>query len=206
MYHGITVKERAARPGFLDSLPKSLEEARKIGSNYYYPDRKCANGHKTYYIVSRRGCAECLSAANKKKFDPAYHRAWRKTEKGAASIKAGKLAYAERDPKWNWAINRLPAIKKRAIEGGIAFDLDTKYLYEIAPNTCPILGTTLVYYGVKSGGGMDLRVTPSVDRKDPKGGYTKGNVAVVSMFANTVKSNATVKEIESVLRWMRTHC
>ena len=41
-------------------------------------------------------------------------------------------------------------------------------------------------------------LTPSIDRIDPKKGYVKDNIIVVSMRANRIKSDATVDEIWKV--------
>lgn len=42
---------------------------------------------------------------------------------------------------------------------------------------------------------------PSLDRIDPRGGYTKDNVIIVSFKANRIKSNASVSEILMVGRF-----
>lgn len=69
------------------------------------------------------------------------------------------------------------------------------------PVRCPILGLDLDYsYGTKNG---KIRPnSPSVDRVDPTKGYVKGNVQVISMRANTIKSNATAAELRKVADYM----
>ena len=48
-----------------------------------------------------------------------------------------------------------------------------------------------------------LSNSPSIDRIDPSKGYTKDNVWVISRRANTIKSNATVDEVEKVAQGLR---
>ena len=57
----------------------------------------------------------------------------------------------------------------------------------VIPRRCPILKKTLV---------CSTRYSPSIDRINPLKGYIKGNVAVISTLANSMKANATPVEIE----------
>jgi hypothetical protein len=71
------------------------------------------------------------------------------------------------------------------------------------PDYCPVLGTKLRYErytGRGSGGKYD---SPSFDRIDPNRGYVPGNVLIVSHKANTIKSNATVEQLEKVASFYR---
>ena len=47
-------------------------------------------------------------------------------------------------------------------------------------------------------GSKNNYLTPSIDRIDPKKGYVKDNIIVVSMRANRIKTDATVDEIRKV--------
>jgi len=47
-------------------------------------------------------------------------------------------------------------------------------------------------------GSKNNDLTPSIDRIDPKKGYVKDNIIVVSMRANRIKNDATVDEIRKV--------
>jgi predicted RND superfamily exporter protein len=47
-------------------------------------------------------------------------------------------------------------------------------------------------------GSKNNDLTPSIDRIDPKKGYVKENIIVVSMKANRIKTDATVEEIRKV--------
>jgi hypothetical protein len=65
---------------------------------------------------------------------------------------------------------------------------------------CPVLGMKLVRRSVKGAG----PASPSLDRLDNKRGYEKGNIAVISHAANTVKGNHSAEEIMKVARWMKS--
>jgi hypothetical protein len=57
---------------------------------------------------------------------------------------------------------------------------------------------------LKSSGGYQSDGSPSLDRIDPKKGYVKGNVAVISYKANRIKQDATPEELEAVASWLRS--
>ena len=75
------------------------------------------------------------------------------------------------------------AAKSRAARKGREFNIELSDI--VIPAVCPVLGTSMV--------------GPSLDRIDSNKGYVKGNVRVISKRANTLKNNATIKELESVL-------
>lgn len=87
--------------------------------------------------------------------------------------------------------------KQRANKKGVEFTIRVEDI--IIPPTCPILGVTLV-----RSNGRSSPNSPSLDRIDPSKGYIPGNVTVISNRANTLKSNASVDELELVLKWMKT--
>lgn len=85
------------------------------------------------------------------------------------------------------------AARYRATQNGIDFDIEAADLQ--VPETCPVLGIPL-------GRGLtSLRAgsSASLDRIDPGQGYVRGNVRVISMRANLIKSNATELELTAVL-------
>lgn len=66
------------------------------------------------------------------------------------------------------------------------------------PEYCPVLGIKL-----EIGIGVKQFNSPTVDRLIPSLGYVKGNITVISDRANSIKTNATVDQIEAVANWMR---
>lgn len=65
------------------------------------------------------------------------------------------------------------------------------------PNYCPVLGIKLVY----DNKARPRDNSPSVGRIDNTKGYIPGNVHVISMRANQLKSDATVEELLKVANY-----
>ena len=63
------------------------------------------------------------------------------------------------------------------------------------PEFCPVLGIEL-----KQNKNIASDNSPSLDRINPNKGYVKGNIRVISFRANSLKSNATIKELQAILK------
>lgn len=61
------------------------------------------------------------------------------------------------------------------------------------PQYCPILGLEL-----QPGVGRTHDASPTLDRIVPERGYVPGNVVVISMRANRLKSDAAVDELRRI--------
>lgn len=92
----------------------------------------------------------------------------------------------------------LYAAKGRAKKLGIPFCLTVEDIY--IPKACPILGIPL-----EVGSGTFLDGSPSIDRIVPHLGYVKSNVTVISRRANSIKTDATLDELEAVTNYVRHH-
>jgi hypothetical protein len=86
--------------------------------------------------------------------------------------------------------------KARAKQRGIEFSLVFEDM--VFPTHCPVLGIELDYSVGNKGRGCKKLALPSFDRIDPTKGYTTGNVIIVSMRANIIKTNANPDEILAV--------
>jgi len=75
--------------------------------------------------------------------------------------------------------------RERARQKNLPFNITIKDIF--IPEECPIMKVPFV---------TNSRYSPSLDKKEPHLGYTKGNVAVISMLANNLKGNATSAEIK----------
>lgn len=102
---------------------------------------------------------------------------------------AHTLAYVQRS-----VANRS---RSRAKKKGWDHDIDAAYVKEIWPtdNRCPVFGTEFTF------GSEEPGTVASIDRIDSSKGYVKGNVVIVSWRVNDLKSDATLSELESVVRF-----
>jgi len=127
-------------------------------------------------------CQKILSAARYKANPTEYahkHQQYRTT-------------FRERHPErllWTFARRRAKAL-------AYPFNIEPEDI--IIPETCPLLGIPLI-----RSNGYATDNTPSLDRKNAQLGYIKGNVWVISYRANRLKSDATLEELELLVRNLR---
>lgn len=86
--------------------------------------------------------------------------------------------------------------RERAKSHGIPYALTAADI--VIPNFCPVLGIPLTV-----GEGRPHDGSPTVDRFIPELGYVRGNVTVISMFANRIKNNATPEQILLLAEWIK---
>lgn len=106
-----------------------------------------------------------------------------------------KQRFRRRNP----ADDMLRHARNRADKAGVPFNIVADDI--IIPTHCPVLGIE-IYSGLS--GHKDN--TPSLDRLKPALGYVAGNIAVISLRANRLKSDGTLAEHERLLIWMRQTC
>ena len=70
-----------------------------------------------------------------------------------------------------------------------------KDLIKNATDMCPALGVKMEIAKLYAN---DINYSPFFDRIDPKNGYTKNNIVIVSNKANRIKSDANVDDIRKV--------
>lgn len=92
------------------------------------------------------------------------------------------------------------AARSRAKRSGLEFNI-TMYDFEI-PDTCPILRIPIVVNTDKKTASPN---SPSLDRVDNTKGYVRGNIAVISHRANTIKSNLSEEDIMRLLNYVRSY-
>ena len=88
--------------------------------------------------------------------------------------------------------------KNRAKEKGLEFDIDVSDI--IIPDICPLLEIPIILTSDKT----DPH-NPSLDRRDSRYGYIKGNVWVISKRANTLKNNADLETHQRLTQNMELH-
>lgn len=96
----------------------------------------------------------------------------------------------------------LQQARVRAKKFEVDCDLTLDELIAIFPEDgkCPVLGLDLKW---GCNGKANRWCSPSLDRVDPKGNYTKSNIRIISWRANKIKSDCTVNEIELILKYMK---
>lgn len=78
--------------------------------------------------------------------------------------------------------------KNRSGRKGIEFNIKIEDI--IIPDKCPLLEIDFVN-GIKN----DYEFTYSLDRKDPKKGYIKDNIWVITKLANSMKNSASKEDL-----------
>jgi hypothetical protein len=66
------------------------------------------------------------------------------------------------------------------------------------PEVCPVFGIPLFF---TSGG--RTKNSFSLDRKDNSKGYTPENTRVISFWANQMKGDMTIEQVEALLKYMK---
>jgi len=99
------------------------------------------------------------------------------------------------DPIRRWANDAYGNLSKRSKENNIKMTLTRDWLRANARTHCPMLGVRLDYAARRN-----VAIRASVDRINPNKGYTPENCQVVSFRANSIKNDATIKELEMIVR------
>ena len=110
----------------------------------------------------------------------------RKVQQERMKDPAFRAAYCEHWRNYtrnNYEARLLASVKSKCKRYNIPFDLELTDI--IIPPHCPKTGIPLVVH-TERGKYYD---TPSLDRIDPKGGYLKGNIQIVSLWYNISKLN-----------------
>lgn len=121
--------------------------------------------------------------------------------------KEGRKLYIERNKeslvikRREWDHNNpvkamLQRARRRAKDFGLLFSLKEEDV--VIPSLCPVLGIKLM-----RGDAADC--APSLDRINNELGYVPGNVVVVSFRANRIKGNATIDELQKVVKFYEQH-
>jgi hypothetical protein len=84
--------------------------------------------------------------------------------------------------------------RDRAKKRGIPFNLEVEDI--LVPKKCPVLGIKLILFGRRN-------EAPSIDRIINTLGYIKGNIKVISMKANRMKGESTIRQMERILLYMK---
>jgi hypothetical protein len=163
------------------SMKRTKEQTRKYNQTDYEKNKeKRKEAARQYYYDNKEKVLENVHEYR---------------EKNRAVIQEKGRKYYRRNIE-----NRLlNAARSRSKKYGYAFDIEVTDIH--VPSHCPLLGIELY---IAEGRKTAKDNSPSLDRIDSTKGYTKDNVWVISHRANTIKSNATLEEIELlVMNWRK---
>lgn len=151
---------------------------------YADPERKRAND-KAYYesdTPERRAKRNASSRAAQAKYYRANKEArYAKHKEWMARRPEQQLLYGAR---------------KRAKAKGLECTITVDDI--VIPENCPLLGVALA-----KGTRKEKSLAPTLDRIDSAKGYVPGNVWVICHRANTIKSDASLEELESIVNGWR---
>lgn len=158
--------------------------------------RYCERYRERELAKQRRRNARRAEAEKARKSSPEYIAEKERRAAAAAQRRAqawsAKRAARVANPAWQ-ARERLRRMittcRERAKAKGVPFSLSVDDL--TMPTVCPILGIELTP-------GVNGDACPSVDRIQPELGYVRGNVAIISVLANRLKSSATEAQLRLI--------
>jgi len=91
----------------------------------------------------------------------------------------------------------LARARTRAIERELDFTITKEDI--IIPDKCPLLGIDIIPNA------KDRKHSPSLDRIDSNKGYTPDNIWVVSSRANTLKNDASLQELQTLVESLKSY-
>lgn len=91
--------------------------------------------------------------------------------------------------------------RRTATKDNLPFDIDSHYVKTIFPCDwkCPVFNFDLSI----SSKGQTRDNSPSLDKIVPSLGYVRGNVVIISLKANRMKNNGTLRELEQLVDYLR---
>lgn len=127
-----------------------------------------------------------------------YDKEYRKSDKIQNLYKSEKYREKKKIYEQNRRLNSpeiimFTWIKNRAKRMNIPFNLNPEDI--IIPEKCPLLEIPIFIKPYKEKGSFCPN-SPSLDKIIPELGYIKGNIMVISMKANIMKSNASIEELK----------
>lgn len=106
-----------------------------------------------------------------------------------------------RSTKSGWLKYAIIRARHRAKKSGIEFSITEADV--TVPDFCPVFGIAFCFKpSGKSNSVREKHNAPSLDRIDNSKGYIPGNVAVISLRANVLKSDATLDDLKKICQYM----
>ncbi len=149
------------------------------------------NDRSEYYSRYAKENKEKVNAKNKRvrESNPERTKEWQK--KNYANNKANWTPISK-----EYAM--LKAAKTRAKAKGLEYNITAEDV--VIPEFCPVFP----HIKLRIDNTKSEFDSPTLDRIDASKGYVKGNVAVISHLANTIKSVGNAEQHEQIAKWLRT--
>ena len=113
-------------------------------------------------------------------------------------IGAGKNWLPSSDPWYQIAASAKQRAKRDSVPFGFESIMEMAYyLKQQAPKKCPVFGMKL-----QAAKDSPENCSPSLDKIIPRKGYVKGNLQVMSHLANSMKRDATPKQLKRFANWI----
>jgi hypothetical protein len=157
-------------------VEKELDEFYNSSNTQDGKDYQCKSCRRIYKNRPDQRKKASESKRNKRLNNPEH----------AEKLRARMRSYSRERPEWYLYTKAKGRAKLKGLEFNISLD-DI-----VIPKYCPILGIELT-----KGKTGDYQNSASVDRIDSSKGYVKGNVAIISVIANTMKSFASREMLEN---------
>jgi hypothetical protein len=162
----------------------SRDEAREMGLKQFYTGKNCRKGHDSPRYTRNNNCVVCK-------------RIQYKSPEGKVKKSIHAKRYRESSSGRRYRL--LESARRRAKVKGLEINIGIEDI--VVPEYCPLLN-------IKLEPGEDHAFnlnSPSLDRIDNEKGYIKGNVAVISLKANKLKSNLSLAELEFLAENLATY-
>lgn len=148
--------------------------------DFYTTGRACVNGHYSPRRTKDSSCIECEKLRRRSNYFEKF-----KTDDAAFRKQFSDL-------------------KGRAKKNGISFTIKLEDIDR--PEFCPVLGVRLHYginHNTEETKWAKAPDRASFDKVIPAFGYIPGNVFIISLEANRLKSNASLEQLEALVNYMK---
>ena len=140
----------------------------------YFTGKPCRNGHVAERIAANRTCVECARKNDR--------------ERNAKIARVAEKYRRDYKTARGRARRIITAAKNRAMHKGLDFDLQVfPIAVRMGAGVCEVTGLPLTFDDAN-----ESRLnpwSPSLDRKDPKKGYTMDNIQIVCTAYNLAKND-----------------
>lgn len=162
----------------------SQDEAEKRGEKFYFTGKKCKHGHEDVRYVSNGACRSCAFREEKKQ---------RPLRRQLVNQQGAGRRLRERET-YPWS-RLIYGAKSRAKKSKILFDLNSDWGRDRWTGACEITGIPFQH-----GSRNPTPFSPSIDRIDPRLGYTKENCRFILFGVNSLKLNGTDSDVMLIAR------